>query len=207
MAHHFYTQNIVVEYATQVEDSLNGVDASLPVGSQSDRTLLLADGTTIVGVLETNLANLHLDNTEVAPAYVQKVGLYAEYFLAHWLSAPYLVRDPRLSDAATGVDRVRCRILGGGYHGETSALWDYIRLSPNLEDRDLLDDVPHEIVHRIQFRYNDRMRNGPADDDTLGIYGIVREGGALFCTENLHGALNRFFYFILKFHETTFTLR
>jgi hypothetical protein len=192
--HRFYTADIVVEYTTAAEDATSGVDAALPTGTVAERTLLLADATTAVGVLQDTLANLHPDNTEVAPAYVQKVALYAQYFLTQWLNVPYSLRDPRLPDVDTGIppNRVEYRIIDlGNNNGSTRSDQPFIKIGPSLNDGELQDDVPHELMHRVHFLYNPLMKDA-LGDEAVGIYGVFREGGAVFCTECVNDTLNRY---------------
>ena len=101
--HWFYTNKIRVKYTTDVSFPDDRVDPTLPA---SDQQLTLSDGTTSVGWIRANRADLHSDNTEVAPVYVQKVGLIAEYSLSRFLSTAFGMRDPR-----NGSARLEYRIL------------------------------------------------------------------------------------------------
>ena len=91
--HEFFTPNIVVKYTTDATlpggatnpNKLPTASATLPT---ADSTYSMPNGTTI-GTVRKNLADLDPANTEVAPTYIQKVGLLAEYALSHYIAAPF----------------------------------------------------------------------------------------------------------------------
>ncbi len=146
-----------------------------------------------MGVLHKNLNELHPDNLEVTPAYVQKVGLYTEYFLTKWLGSPFNLAATHDDQTSIVVKQVESsiRILALKNNGETSPGWGFIKIKPGLREEEIQEDPPHELAHRIQFRYNDTRREDRPPNQ-LDILGIVREGGAILCTESINDALNRY---------------
>lgn len=173
----FYTANIAVKYTTDA-GSVHAVDASLPA---ADATLSLPDGTNI-GTIRSNLAALHPANTEVAPTYVQKIGLIAVYALGRFINPPFSLRDPRAGSA-----RLEYRILeqGAGFAGGTNASWSHVEVDPNNSDAQNFGTVPHEMFHQVQYRYN-------ATTTRSGIYGILREGGARLAEDSVNDLPNRY---------------
>jgi hypothetical protein len=143
----FFTANIVVKYTT---------DATLPGGGTNPNALPAASATlpaadsnyampngTLIGTVRVNLADLHPSNTEVAPTYIQKVGLLSEYSLSHFINTPFSYLDPRGS-----LPRLEFRILGlpsgvAGYAVPGSDL--HMELNTSNPDSQNLGTVPHEI--------------------------------------------------------------
>jgi len=177
----FFTQNVVVKYTIDAAS-----EHTLPVTTPptTDEDVQLRDGTP-VGHVRANLGDLHADNSEVAPEYVQKVGLFADYALRTWIAPPFSLRDPR--DGAT---RVEYRILNlpddpEDIAGQTHPSWNHVEVDLDLSDFKKSFTVPHELLHRIQYRYNSTTTRD-------GIYGILREGGARFCVESINDEPNRY---------------
>lgn len=174
----FYTDNIAVKYTTDNGYPDDEVDSTTP---GADDPFALTDGTAL-GTLRANLTDLHPDNTDLAPTYVQKVGLLAEYALTSFINPPFSLRDPR-----NGAARMEYRILeqGAGIAGQTNASWSHVEVAPDNSDSQNSFTVPHELFHQVQYRYNDTTTRS-------GIYGIVREGGARFATESINDQPNRY---------------
>ena len=175
--HWHYTNDFRIKYTTDAAFPDDAVDPTLPT---VDENVLLEDGM-VVGTIRANLADLHPDNTEVAPIYVQKVGLHADFALQAFLNAPFSMRDPRPPG-----DRIEYRIeyLGGAY-GSTFPTQDWVELSPMLTDMQLSFTVGHELMHRVQYEYNDASVRD-------GLYGAIREGGARFAMESINDVPNRY---------------
>ncbi|OGP50267.1 MAG: hypothetical protein A2Y79_00825 [Deltaproteobacteria bacterium RBG_13_43_22] len=179
--HEFYTPKILVKYTTDA-GSIHRVDPTVPA---TDAPRYLRDGTTLVGNVHSDLADLQaLDpaNTEVAPTWVQEVGLIAEYALTQYLTPAFGVRDPR-----AGAARMEYRILeqGVGYAGGTSPSWSHIEVDPGNSYDQNLNTTPHELFHQVQYRYNSTTSRS-------GIYGLIREGGARLVEDCLDDLSNRY---------------
>jgi hypothetical protein len=185
--HEFFTANIVVKYTTDATlpggatnpNKLPAASATLPA---ADSTYSMPNGTTI-GTVRKNLADLHPANTEVAPTYIQKVGLLAEYALSHYIAAPFSYLDPR-----GGATRLEFRILGltPGVAGYAVPSDFHMELNTSNSDSQNLGTVPHELFHLVQFRYN--AGAGPAN----GIRGSMMEGGARLLEESINETPNRY---------------
>ncbi|MEZ4851148.1 MAG: hypothetical protein R3B93_21550 [Bacteroidia bacterium] len=182
----FFTANVVVRYtldSTSDDVLTGGFEAIPPPGTNDDYPLpgaALADPP--FGIIRGDLINLHTDNTEVAPTYVQKVGLIAEYALTHFINPRFSYLDPR-----NGASRLEIRLLaqGTGIAGSTDPTWSHVEIDINNTDEQNAFTVPHEIFHQVQYRYNDTSTRS-------GIYGILREGGARFNAESLIDVPNRY---------------
>jgi hypothetical protein len=174
----FYTDNIAVKYTTDNGYPDDKVDPATPA---ADTAFSLTDGT-VLGTLRANLADLHPDNTDLAPTYVQKVGLLADYALTSFINAPFSLRDPR-----DGAARMEYRILEQptDVAGQTSATWNHIEVDPANSDSQNSFTVAHELFHQVQYQYNDTTTRS-------GIYGILREGGARFGIESINDRPNRY---------------
>lgn len=185
--HQFFTANIVVKYT---------LDATLPGGAPNPNVLPAASATiptadaaysmpngTSIGTVRANLASLDPANTEVAPTYIQKVGLLAEYALSHYINSPFSYLDPR-----GGATRLEFRILGlpSGVAGFAVPSDFHMELNTANSDAQNLGTVPHELFHLVQFRYN--AGAGPAN----GIRGSVLEGGARLIEESINETPNRY---------------
>jgi len=183
----FFTANIVVKYTTDATlpggaanpNQLPAASATLP-GTDSNYTMPNA---TLIGVVRANLADLDPTNTEVAPTYIQKVGLLAEYALAHYINPPFAYLDPR-----GGLARLEFRILGlgAGVAGFAVPSDFHMELNVSNSDAQNLGTVPHELFHLVQFRYN--ATAGPA----TGIRGSMMEGGARLLEESINETPNRY---------------
>ncbi|HYW07049.1 MAG TPA: hypothetical protein VE913_08845, partial [Longimicrobium sp.] len=126
----FFTANVMVTYTTDA--GAHQVNATVPA---VDASVTLSNGT-VIGTLRANLADLHPDNTAVAPAYVQRVGLIAEHALERFLAWGF--RDPR-----NGAVRMEYRLLAAaGVAGQTSASWSHVEVGPNNSDIQNLHTVP-----------------------------------------------------------------
>ena len=183
----FFTANIVVKYTT---------DATLPGGATNPNKLPTASATlpaadsnytmpngTVIGIVRANLADLDPANTEVAPTYIQKVGLLAEYALSHYINPPFSYLDPR-----GGLTRLEFRILGlpAGVAGYAVSGDYHMELNTSNSDSQNLGTVPHELFHLVQYRYN--AGGGPAN----GIRGSMLEGGARLLEESINEIPNRY---------------
>ena len=171
----FYTENVQVEYTTDAGYPDDKVPAPLP---GADAEVLLSDGT-VIGHVRRLLADLHPDNSEVAPACVQEVGVIAQHALERFLSPAFAFRDPR-----AGAQRLKVRILNCGAAGITNAGWDHVQINNHNSFPQNLHTVPHELCHRVQYQYHDTM------DDKSGIYGAVREGGARLIEDAINDQTN-----------------
>lgn len=169
----FYTANVQVRYT--LDAGVHQVNATVPA---ADAPVTLTNGT-VIGTLRANLADLHPDNTEVAPTYVQRVGLVAEHSLGRYLAWGF--RDPR-----NGAARMEYRILAQdpGVAGQTNAAWSHVEVGPANSDIQNLHTVAHEFFHQVQYRYN-------ATTTRSGIYGILREGGARLIEDCVNDQPNR----------------
>lgn len=183
----FFTANTVVKYTTDA--TLPGGAANpnqLPAGSATipaaDSSYAMPNGT-VIGTVRSHLADLDAANTEVAPTYIQKVGLLAEYALSHYIAAPFSYRDPR-----GGMTRLEFRILGlpSGVAGYAVPADFHMELNTSNSDAQNLGTVPHELFHLVQFRYN--AGAGPAS----GVRQITMEGGARFIEESINETPNRY---------------
>jgi hypothetical protein len=183
----FFTASIVVKYTT---------DATLPGGAVNPNRLPPASATvptadaaynmpngTVIGTVRANLADLDPANTEVAPTYIQKVGLLAEYALSRFIAAPFSYLDPR-----GGLARLEFRVLGlpAGVAGYAVPSDFHMELNTSNSDSQNLGTVPHELFHLVQFRYN--AGSGPAN----GIRWSVMEGGARLLEESINETPNRY---------------
>lgn len=176
--HWFYTQNVRVKYTTDAAFPDDKVDATTPA---ADADFKFPDGT-LIGTLRANLADLHPDNTELAPTYVQKVGLLAEYALSRYLSPQFGMRDPRNGSARM---EYRIRDMPSGVAGQTNAAWSHVEVGPSNSDTQNMMTVPHELFHQVQYRYN-------GTTTLSGIYGVLREGGARLIEDSLNDKPNRY---------------
>ncbi|NQV16645.1 hypothetical protein HQ531_14375 [bacterium] len=174
----FYTDNIAVKYTIDNAYPDDKVDSTTPA---ADIPFALTDGTAL-GTLRANLTDLHADNSDLAPSYVQKVGLLAEYALTSFIGLTFSLRDPR-----NGAARMEYRILkqNAGIAGQTNASWSHVEVKPGNSDSQNSFTVPHELFHQVQYRYNNTTTRS-------NIYGIVREGGARFATESINDQPNRY---------------
>jgi hypothetical protein len=185
--HQFFTANIVVNYST---------DATLPDGSANPNQLPAGSATlpaadlaysmpngTAIGTVRANLANLNPANTEVAPTYIQKVGLLAEYALSHYINPPFSYLDPR-----GGLSRLEFRILGlpAGVAGYAVGSDFHMELNTSNSDGQNLGTVPHELFHLVQYRYN------PGGDVSGGVRQCTVEGGARLLEESINETPNRY---------------
>ncbi len=153
--HQFFTANIVVNYTTDATLPGGATNPNqLPAGSATiptaDATYSMPNGT-VIGTVRHLLADLNASNTEVAPTYIQKIGLLAEYSLSHYINAPFSYLDPR-----GGLSRLEFRILGlgAGVAGYAVPSDFHMELNTSNSDSQNLGTVPHELFHLVQFRYN-----------------------------------------------------
>jgi hypothetical protein len=176
----FFTQNIVVKYTLDAgnANALTGTFDDLPT---ADTNFSFPDGVAI-GIVRANLVDLHPSNTEVAPIYVQKVGLIAEFALSRFINPPFTFIDPR-----NGAARLEYRILAqaAGIAGQTSSGWTHVEVDIDNPDASNFGTVPHEMFHQVQYRYNSVAGR-------TGVYGILREGGARFAEDAIYDRPNRY---------------
>jgi hypothetical protein len=176
--HWFYTANVRVKYTTDAAFPADAVDPSVPA---ADADVTLSDGT-VIGQVRAALADLHPDNTELAPTYVQRVGLVAEHALSRYVSPQFGMRDPR-----NGAPRMEYRIRqqDPGTAGQTNAAWSHVEVGPANSNLQNIHTVSHELFHQVQYRYN-------ATTTRSGLYGALREGGARFIEDCVNDAPNRY---------------
>lgn len=176
----FFTTNVLVKYTLDAGNinALTGAFATVPA---ADSNFDFPDGVAI-GVIRANLADLHADNTEVAPTYVQKIGLLAEFALTRYINAPHSFIDPR-----NGATRLEYRVLkqDPGVAGSTAANLSHVEVDIDNTDAQNFGTVPHEMFHQVQYRYN-------ATTTRSGIYGILREGGARLAEDCIFDRPNRY---------------
>ena len=185
--HSFFTAHIVVRYTTDVTlpngatnpNQLPTASATIPT---SDATYSMPNGT-LIGTVRANLVDLDSANTEVAPTYIQKVGLLAEYALSKYINPPFSYLDPR-----GGLTRLEFRILGlpSGVAGYAVSSDFHMELATSNSDAQNLGTVPHELFHLVQYRYN--AGAGPAN----GIRQSTMEGGARLLEESVNETPNRY---------------
>ena len=175
--HWFYTAMIQVKYTTDTAFPNDAVPAALPA---VDSDVELSDGT-VIGTVRANLSDLDPANTEVAPAYVQQVGLIAEHALSRYLSAVFGMRDPRNGSARL---EYRIRQMPAGVAGQTNGSWSHVEVGPGNQLIQNLHTVPHEMFHQVQYRYNDTTTRS-------GMYGALREGGARLIEDSINDQPNR----------------
>ncbi len=187
--HWFYTPHIQVKYTTDA-GSPNQVVSPVPT---ADAPVNLSNGTTI-GWVRANLSALNPSgmtpqNTEVPPTFVQEVGVIAEHALTQYLSTAFGVRDPR-----AGASRLEYRILDQNpgilpgqqrVYGQTHPSWSHVEVDPHNSLLQNLHTVPHEMFHRVQYRYNNIST-------ISGLYGMMREGGARFIEDCINDQPNRY---------------
>jgi hypothetical protein len=185
--HSFFTANIVVKYSTDATLPGGGANPNqLPAGSATlpaaDSTYTMPSGTTI-GTIRSALANLNPANTEVAPTYIQKVGLLAEYALSRYIASPFSFLDPRGS-----LTRLEFLILGlpSGVAGYAVPSDFHMELANGNTDGQNLGTVPHELFHLVQYRYN---ASGNVVD---GFRQSAMEGGARMIEESINETPNRY---------------
>ena len=185
--HHFYTANIVVNYTTDAtlpggEANPNALPAASATLPASDSNYVMPSGA-VIGTVRAALADLDPANTEVAPTYIQKIGLLAEYALSRYINPPFSFRDPR-----GGATRLEFRVLGltSGVAGYAVPSDFHMELNLSNSDAQNLGTVPHELFHLVQFRYN--AGAGPA----TGIRGSIMEGGARLLEESINETPNRY---------------
>lgn len=122
------------------------------------------------------------------PACVQQVALIAARAWAVFTDLHGL-RDP----APDGTLRIRlCRIdveTRQGprpVFGQTDAAWNHLRVNVANTMAQNEGTVPHEIFHRIQYRYN------ASDEPGAELHRALREGGATLAEESLEPEANRY---------------
>lgn len=175
--HWFYTANVAVKYTTDAAFPNDAVDPAVPA---ADAAVQLSDGTTM-GFVRAALADLHPDNTELAPTYVQQVGVIAEYALAQYLGPRFNVRDPR-----NGAARMEYRIRQQppNTFGQTNPSWSHVEVKPSNTLLQNIHTVSHEMFHQVQYRYNNVF-------DLTGFRSSIFEGGARLVEDCINDVPNR----------------
>ncbi len=174
---YFYTDNVVVTYTTspsyprEVVRDPNPPTVDVPYDSPDGR----------IGIVRADKSSLHPLNTDVPPTYVQQVGLLAEYAWHRYVEELGF-RDPRSGDS-----RIKITICFTMYTGATTPNSDYIEIAPRNSFFQNLATVPHELFHRVQYKYN-------STSDHSGLYGVMREGGARFMEDSLNDKFNRYVF-------------
>lgn len=124
------------------------------------------------------------------PEYVQRIGLIADYALKRFLGPPLFLRDPRTEIPGERPGEIRkepilialCPLDAAGL---TSPLQDYIEINTKNADVQNVGTVPHEIFHRVQYQYNNTGQ-------TVGLYEVMREGGARMIEDSFCDPYNRY---------------
>jgi hypothetical protein len=185
--HQFFTANIVVKYSTDAtlpdgSPNPNALPAPSAVMPAADSAYAMPNGTAI-GTVRLALADLDGANSEVAPIYIQKVGLLAEYALSRYINAPFSYLDPRGTLA-----RLEFLILGlpAGVAGYAVPSDFHMELSAANSDGQNLGTVPHELFHLVQFRYN------ATGNVAGGVRQVMLEGGARLLEESINETPNRY---------------
>jgi hypothetical protein len=163
-----------------------GTPREIHVGRISDRLEDLNRGLGPVQDEERRRGLQARENDHIPPARVQRIGLLAERAIRLFMGPPFLLRDP-----APAGERLRIRICdvtdgGSRYPGATRPEWDHVRINGAYLSSELIGTVPHEVFHRIQYRYND------SEGETNGIERALREGGARFAEDIFNGVPNRY---------------
>ncbi|MBC7777549.1 MAG: hypothetical protein H7246_19100 [Phycisphaerae bacterium] len=184
--HNFYTANTLTAYTLDAgnADQLPAALSGLPAADQNYN--FPGAGGQLIGVIRANLADLQTVNplnTEVAPTYVQQIGLMAEYALSHYLNAQFAFQDPR---GGAALFEMRLKTQAGTILGQTTPSWNYVEVGFSDTDPLHFGTVPHEMFHQVQYRYN------PTLFVAGGIYGILREGGARLIEDCIYDAPNRY---------------
>jgi hypothetical protein len=170
----FFTEHVVVRYTTTGNSAVYS-----PVPTVSSE--LRMPNHELIGTIGASLPELHADNTEVPPVYVQQVGLIAERAWFRFTGSPHLFRDPR-----GGARRLEIRLqrVQKGT-GMTHPLIEHIDIRPNNTLDQNFATVPHEIFHRVQYQYN-RTTNASE------FYSVMQEGGARFIEDSFNDEYNRY---------------
>lgn len=194
----FYMPRVEVWYTTNTEDpvlarhALTGQGAAFSEEAGIRGYVLNRDTPQEIrlGRISNRLEDLNsglegVENIHVPPARVQRIGLLAERAINVFGGPLFSLRDP-----VPGGGRLRvrvCDVTDGGrrYPGATHPKWDHIRINGAFLSSELIGTVPHEVFHRVQYRYNDTA------DDT-GIQRALREGGARFAEDCFNDAPNRY---------------
>jgi hypothetical protein len=193
-----YTANVEVAYTLDdvslPDHALTGAAAQPPAPAlpATEVSYALNNGTAniiVLGQLSTSLAFLNAGvpgapNLQCAPALVQQISLLAEYALARYQA--FGLRSPR----APG-ERLKVRVCditygGVGYPGETQPYWDHLRVNHQASQDQIEGTVPHEVFHRVQFRYNPSIASG------TDMQIAVREGGARLAEDCVNTVPNRY---------------
>lgn len=188
----FFTQNVEVAYTTDAvnlqQHALTGTHAAMPLGTTNyslntgtPQEILIGQISNDLNVLNTGLP-LNT-NTTVPPTKVQRVALLAERSWRVFTTSPYSLRDPKLAAARL---KIRLCQLPATALGGTDAGWDHVRINALILMENEGGTVPHEVFHRVQYKYN------PTTDATDGIYKALREGGARLAEDCFNDVPNRY---------------
>jgi hypothetical protein len=165
----FKTNRFEIKYVEDQQYSPIAVDQARP---SVDEELKL-NGTSL-GWLRANLD---------VPAYVQQIGLIAEYALGRFLEPPLLLKDPRGDPPRDSIPISICYL--GEFAGATSPSQRDIEINSQNSLVQNFATVPHELFHRVQYQYN-------PTETVSGIYGVMREGGARLIEDSICDSFNRY---------------
>jgi hypothetical protein len=183
-----------LDAANLADDALTGAAVALPVpvGAATEIPYVLNEGTPnaiALGQLSTSVAFLNsglpgAPNQQCAPAFVQRIGLLAEYALARFQA--FGLRSPRPVGTRLKIRVCDVTYGGQGYLGETRPAWDHLRINCGSTPGDVAGTVPHEIFHRAQYQYN------PSATAGNDMQAAMREGGARFAEDCVNDVPNRY---------------
>ena len=168
--HTFYGDRVLIRYTTDGAYPQDQVESALPT---SDEEVLLPDGAP-VGWVRHRLSDLNVKNTDVAPAYVQRVALLCDHFVAALVVPPFALLDPRGSKT-----RLEVRIFHQRpFAATTHPALEHVQLAPNNDFEVNRRALAYVIFLRSAYRYE-----GTAQP--RGLRDAIRHGGAALVAEML----------------------
>ncbi|MFT5478450.1 MAG: hypothetical protein ACI8Y8_003817 [Planctomycetota bacterium] len=171
----FHGERVSVRFTTDDAYPDDRVDASPPI---SDEEVMLPSGVSI-GWIRHRLADVNAENTQVAPAYVQRVAVLCDYFLGALTRAPFSLRDPR--GVRVGSTRMDVRIFHQHpFAATTHPSLDHIQVAPSNSNEVNGRVLPCVLFLRCAYMYNDTSR-------VRGLRDLVRHGGASLVSDMLGG--------------------
>jgi len=172
---HFFGERVRVRFTTDGAYPHDQVDPAMPL---SDEEVVLPSGVSI-GWVRHRIEDVNRQNSDLAPAYVQRVALLCDYLLGALTRAPFSLRDPRgLRDGSARMD---VRILHQRpFSATTHPTFDHIQVAPDNSDEVNQRVLPSVLFLRCAYMYNDTSR-------TRGLRDVIRHGGASMVAEMLGG--------------------